>query len=245
MKRNLGIVGIYITGFFLVNVILAVYIIASGMDLNDTEALNSLATNYTAVFYIATSILFLIVFRRYIKEQGTNFFKDFKRNFLYIVAGLFIIYGAMFLMGLIMMLLGVETEADNQQAIIDMIIYSTDIQMILIILFVVVGAPLVEEMVFRKGIYGLIGILTTKLLLSGDVPKNKRKVLVIANIAGLFISSLTFGLMHATDIYLLVYASLGLVLGFIYFISKKNILVSIFVHMIYNSISLALTIFAI
>jgi len=245
MKRNLGIVGIYVLGYLLISVAIVVYIVINGLDVNDLEALNQVATNFTAVFYIVTTIIFIVVFRKYFKEQGQRFFASFKKNFLYIIGGIFLIYGVMMAVSTILVLLGVETEADNQQAIIDMITYSSSFQLILIALFVVIGAPIVEELVFRKGLYGIIGILTTKLLLKGDESSNTRKTLLIANIAGIAISSLAFGMMHALDIYLLVYASLGVVLGTMYYLSNKNIYVSIFVHMIYNSISLAVTIFLI
>ncbi len=93
-----------------------------------------------------------------------------------------------------------------------------------LIFTIVIGAPIVEELVFRKAFFSLI--------------KNQWVALVVG--------SLVFGLMHVTSetsfagffINLLTYSISGAALGFVYIYYKRNIYAPIFVHALANLISL-------
>ena len=85
-------------------------------------------------------------------------------------------------------------------------------------------APIIEELVFRKAFF--------------EVGKSKKMVL--------YTQALVFGLIHvlgeiknpvAMLINLVIYFLAGLALGGIYLLNKKNIYVSIGVHMIWNTLS--------
>lgn len=96
----------------------------------------------------------------------------------------------------------------------------------LMIFVAVVGAPIVEELVFRKAFFSLI--------------KNQWTALVV--------SSLVFSLMHILGettfagflINLIVYGTSGAALGFVYIYYKRNIYAPIFVHALSNLISVLL-----
>lgn len=93
---------------------------------------------------------------------------------------------------------------------------------------IIIGAPVVEELIFRKSIFSLT--------------KNKW--------VGLAISSLGFGLLHtlgdlgtsfAAFIYNLIpYTAMGVAFGLVYIRSKENVFVTMLGHGIYNSLSLIL-----
>ncbi len=93
----------------------------------------------------------------------------------------------------------------------------------LMIFVAVVGAPIVEELVFRKAFFSLI--------------KNQWTALVV--------SSLVFSLMHILGettfagflINLIVYGTSGVALGFVYIYYKRNIYAPIFVHALSNLVS--------
>lgn len=98
---------------------------------------------------------------------------------------------------------------------------------ILMIISAVIIAPIFEELVFRKSIFGLI--------------KNQNWALVI--------SSVVFGLVHITNELLtgnfgvilttgIPYIVAGFVFGYVYKISRKNVLVTIMLHMANNLLSI-------
>lgn len=96
----------------------------------------------------------------------------------------------------------------------------------LMIIATIIGAPIVEELIFRKGFFSII--------------KNKWVALVV--------SSLIFGLMHVIGevsfagfiINLVIYSSSGAAFGLIYIYNKKNIYAPIFVHALSNFIAVML-----
>lgn len=94
---------------------------------------------------------------------------------------------------------------------------------VLIIIPIVIGAPIVEELVFRKGFFSII--------------KNKWLALVLG--------SLLFGLIHVLSeatfaaflINLIVYSSSGFAFGFVYIYYKENIYAPMFIHAVSNLVS--------
>ncbi len=99
----------------------------------------------------------------------------------------------------------------------------------LLILSVVIIGPIVEELVFRKAIFGLIK----------------------SNMFAVILSSIFFALIHVSSeimnnslsvIFIsgIPYFVLGCVFGFIYLRFNKNIFIPIFVHMLSNLISIVL-----
>ncbi len=69
----------------------------------------------------------------------------------------------------------------------------------------------------------------------GRTESKIRKVILAA--FAIIISSLAFGFVHVASgdfIQIIYYAFLGIVLGIIYLVSKKNIYVPIFVHFLIN-----------
>ncbi|MBN3490557.1 CPBP family intramembrane metalloprotease [Acholeplasma equirhinis] len=99
------------------------------------------------------------------------------------------------------------------------------------VIVAVVGAPIVEELVFRKAIFGLI--------------KNQTVALIVSAVA--------FGSIHITtellegDMLLaltsgLSYIISGVLLGLIYIQNKKNIYMNMFIHGAYNLVAMILTI---
>lgn len=119
-----------------------------------------------------------------------------------------------------------ESEAINQITIIRSLNSSGAI---LMILSAVIMGPIVEELIFRKSIFGLF--------------KNDKIALVV--------SALLFGSIHlfsessilAAIVNGLSYFTMGFVFGFIYLQNNKNILAPISVHMLSNLISILAILF--
>ena len=240
MKQNLLIVGIYIAANIALFVIGAIYAILNPDIFDDLVLQNNFAITLTSLFYFGVFLILVVAFRKYLKTQIVDFFKRIKKMLIVTFLGVVTIYGTVIIISFIFILLNVTDEAENQAGLLEMMEGASLIQMIFVLSFITLLAPVVEELVFRKGIYGLVGKFFNNRFFNRK-SLSARSAHNLASMFAIFFSSLAFGLMHATDIYLLLYGGLGAVLGLVYFFSNKNIFAPIVVHLIYNTISILLT----
>lgn len=243
MKQNISIVATYGIGFVLLNMGVLLYAVIRPEIIVDEELFTQVSIFANIAFYFVTATVLIILFRKYFFEQVRDFLNRLPRIGLIIILGLVGIYTISTMLAVILSLIGVVDEAANQQSILDMIDASGPLQLIMIISFITILAPVVEELVFRKGVYGIIGLLTMNSIMKHNLEQDQKKPLLISNIVAIAISSLAFGAIHAFDWYLLLYGGLGAVLGTVYYLSNKNIFASIGVHILYNSISIIITLF--
>ena len=114
-------------------------------------------------------------------------------------------------------------EAANQQAVISAVTSSTGILMI--VSAVIIG-PIIEELVFRKAVFGLISNNTVALIVS---------TLVFGFIHVMSEASVTEAIINGSS-----YFVMGFVFSFIYLKSDRNIMIPIAVHILNNAISILL-----
>ncbi len=168
-----------------------------------------------------SAILFLIIDRESFAYDTKRFKKDFWNHVGTIVFGFVMVWVALLLSQMILTLLGVEGTSENEMTIQNMFT-ANPLNLIMLFLLLCVATPITEEVVFRKVIYNFV---------------EKRSNYIVAIIA----TGAIFGLMHVINygdfIQSIPYILMGLVFGFIYFYSKKNILVTIGVHFINNFIT--------
>jgi len=107
----------------------------------------------------------------------------------------------------------------------------------LIILFCLL-VPIIEELVFRKALYGLIKESIIKVTLHKSESQDISKYIKKISIASIIISGLVFGLIHVSGdyIYLLHYGGAGIILATSYYLSNENIYVPLTVHIIQNTL---------
>lgn len=222
IKKDLKIVIIYIVMWFAVlvmQVIIAIPYIDSNGDIVMTVAEElRLISISNLVLYLSLFIIFTYILRSYLKEQfiyTKNNLRDYIRLSLLGILGLFI---AVFFSAIVMDYLG-STENSENQEILNELSTAAMFDKISLIVFTIFFAPFAEEIVFRKAIYGLFEKINIPL--------------------AILVSGLSFGLIHVMSgdlIQLIIYGSLGLVLAYVYYYSKKNLLTVITIHMIYNLI---------
>ena len=179
--------------------------------------------------YLIAFIVILAMLIKDLKSDGKLFYKDINKS-LYRIPVFFI---AMFVVLNVVVdniltemqsLLKYEILSSVNQRSIELLL--NDKLGILMVISAVLFAPFVEELIFRKAFFNTI----------------KSKPIA------LYTSSLVFGLLHcigettpeAMVINLISYMSAGLILGGIYLFSKKNIYISIYVHLIWNAMSFLL-----
>lgn len=206
---------------------------------NDYILFYSSVTNL--IIYILAAVILIVWLLPFLKEDWQKTRKRFFKTLLLGLGGWFILIGMVFLASQleasIRTALKIPTDVTpgNQQHIIEMF-KSKYIGLILIV--TLLGAPIVEELVFRKSMFGFL--------------KNKFKLEPIFLI---IISGVLFGLIHIISplltalfdenylnlvnelINLISYSFMGMAIGIVYFISNENIYAPMVTHFTQNLIS--------
>ncbi len=189
------------------------YTIAKGID---ETSMFYLLLNFTQVF--VTAILFLLIDKSNFRKDWKGFKKNPGVYIGQIIVGYLMVFAALYASQLLLQYLGVTDTSQNENAIASM--FTDNIfNLVMLFLLLCVFTPIVEELVFRKATYGLI----------------EKKFGYLPAIIG---SGLIFGLMHVIAymdfIQSIPYIAMGLVFGYVYYRSNKNIYVTIGVHFINN-----------
>lgn len=146
--------------------------------------------------------------------------KSFK-NFAGTIAVGFVLVFAANIMAQSIMQLFETTETSLNESAIQSMFNDNPLNLFALFLSLVLLAPIIEETVFRKGLYGIIEHRF------GAIP-------------AIIISGFVFGFLHVAGwgdyINVLPYLAMGLSFSFIYYYSGKNIYVVIVIHMINNII---------
>ena len=256
-KYILGI-ALYFSIFYIVSIIVSVVVGFVWMAINNSPSIQEgsplynkymtdvLAWSNFIVYFIAMLSLIPITFKIILKD-----FKDFKENpgfnFKWFGFGVLIMYGGIYASAIIVEILSFNLktgESANQEMIVT-ILKSGGINMILMSLMTVIFAPIIEEIIFRKCLFGLF-------------KKNTIKTVIISAIifAGIhtiptcleLLPGVILGDNHVTDLYLefiyiFQYLGQAFALAFVYHKTKGNLIPCILIHFLNNFISILGTLF--
>ncbi|MFW6298558.1 MAG: CPBP family intramembrane glutamic endopeptidase [Bacillota bacterium] len=220
-----GILMIYILTFLMVPVIQVIALNLFPDLLENNAALTSFSAGLNLLWYLVLTFLLFKFARIYLFKNQWVYFKDNPgRSFSLIILGLFLMFSMNMFISSGFTLFGQEVGSQNQAALEELILGRT-FDMIAIVLFAGILAPIAEEIVFRKGLYGII----------------YRK---FGNVAAIILSGILFGLIHMTSeltnvVGMIPYFGLGIILSYIYYFSSKMIFVPIVVHGVMNILSIA------
>ncbi len=234
MRKNILIIVFYILGMFgsVGPVILLENEIGTGGHF------------FILAFIITYTVIFVLLLYFIVNVLKTDFMPFIRRIWvnLGLIIGLFAVaFISSIAANILLMLLGVEDEAANQGGLIDMIKMSEGGVLVILILLFCLIVPILEELVFRKALYGFVKQLILKITKHDPFDESGRNKVLIASLSSVVISGLIFGLIHISGdfIYLLHYGTMGIILGFSYFISRENIYVPLGIHIIQNVIGVA------
>lgn len=171
-----------------------------------------LAMVYWSVFsFLAGLVIILYLLREDIKEGSAPGASGFGGIVLWSVLGLFLAYFSQILSSLIeIFVLNVSPASENTTMIME-VARSAPV----FILIITVFAPIMEEIIFRKIIFGSI---------------YKRTNFFLAALA----SGLLFAVVHNDFSHLLTYTAMGFVFAFLY-VQTKRIIVPIIAHALMNT----------
>ncbi len=188
---------------------------------------------------VGNFVIYLILFAVciFVYKKDILFDLKFLKNkynplcFIFITLFIFIIYYSLTLLsGVLVQMINNLFKVDtsiNQQTIVEILKVSP------VLMFISAGilGPIVEELIFRKSIFGLI--------------KSKKKALII--------STLAFALIHVISsigagynviqliVLTLPYLTGGLIFGVIYIIVEKNIIIPCIIHILSNIIAMIIS----
>ncbi|MFW6319849.1 MAG: CPBP family intramembrane glutamic endopeptidase, partial [Bacillota bacterium] len=180
---------------------------------------------------LATGII--TVAHSYLKDKELPRIKDDVSGFIgYSIGGFFMLYASQFLAGMLGSIFKWVDTSVNQEGLIE-IAGDSIISVISLVIFAVLLAPIVEEIVFRKAVYDLV------------LPS-------IKPIGAILVSASLFAAIHVVGEEFTSFASLGAVvpylfmgiaLGFLYHVSKRRIFIPIAAHMLWNLLAVLVLFF--
>ena len=223
LNMDFKLLGFYLLMLLLAGIIQVVSISIFPEIQNDENTFLTFNALMNLSVYLFLTIGMVLIAKRYLWKNQWVYFKSKLSMFsLLVIMGIFLMFTMNLLVLGLFTLFNVEINPENQQAL-ELIAQSSTLNRLSLFIFAGFLAPIVEELVFRKSIYGMI----------------ERKLGVLSAIV---FSSFLFGLIHvlidlSNFIQILPYMGLGLVLGFMYYFSGKMIFVPIFMHMLMNILS--------
>ncbi|MFA7075918.1 MAG: type II CAAX endopeptidase family protein [Candidatus Izemoplasmatales bacterium] len=206
-------------------------------NIEPIEISTSVEADAPSMFYTLASLLSIsIVAAGIFYIDKINFKKNWiafkanpKHNILQILGGFAYVYFALIIANLILTAVGVSETSQNEMTI-QSLFNNNPLNLFFLFLLLCVVTPIVEEVVYRKVIYNFIE------------PRSNYKVAIV-------MTGLIFGLMHVISygdfIQAIPYVFMGLVFGYIYWKSNKNIYVVYGVHFLNNFLSWLLYVLAI
>lgn len=215
----------YVTFFFVAIVVQLVMMYGYGYTF-ETDSVRIGSFSNLLAYGTAFLILYLLYYK-YLKERFLSAVTNWRETALYVIGGFF----ALFLLGSIITFIYTQlgfTDTPENQETLSAYANALLFDKVSLVVFAVLFAPFVEEMVFRLG---LMSFISTIFKHSNLNPKTVAAI-------GIVISSLLFGLVHVTgDIeQIFNYAGLGIILGYIYY-KTDNVYTSVLCHMIYNGVA--------
>ena len=177
--------------------------------------------------YVPLLILIMYFLRHEFAEDFKKFKNDAGKNIIFIIVGIVGMYAASMIISVIYETIGISGESSNESTI-DLLLDGPGVG--LMIVAVVILAPIVEEVIFRKLLFGTCETLCR-----------------FPPVVTIIISALVFSFIHVSDIeslkYIFQYIALALPICIVYHLSGKNIYVTIIMHIINNLISVLITIY--
>lgn len=165
------------------------------------------------------------------KIPASDTFSKVGMGILYVIAAGF---AANFIAVIINMILNTPNQISMNQLSINKMLFLDPLAAILMIISAVLIGPIVEELAFRKSIFGFIKNQKTALIVSSLL---FGAIHIVGELITLdFIGALTSGIS---------YIAAGFVFGYMYTNANKNIYIPILAHIGYNAISIILTFLAI
>ena len=251
-KDFLITIACYLTVFYVVAsvlqiILLAVFASIYEVDissvLSDSPAYYDMLTWSNFLTYVVCLGPVLLLTLKYIIKDFKTAFKDVKGTLLLILMGIGIMYAASIIATVIVELLTLNLDASGSsenQEVIEALISSSPTNALLMVITTVLLAPVLEEIIFRKCLFGvfknktLLTIAISAIVFAG--------IHVVPACIGIALDILMQGGSTLTDlyieaIYIISYLGQAIAMSYIYHRSNHNIVPSIIIHIFNNVVA--------
>jgi len=202
------------------------------------DEINAELTNLSITVQTITEIVFIVIFALIFMKSLKPFFKEFKESKTYKTFGIALgsMYACTLVYSIILTSNGIISTSENQELVNEAILTNP----IMGFLFVVIAAPIFEELVFRLGIFRaftgkgktleIIGIFVTAILFAG--------IHLVATFTTAFAdpSNINYELIKS-DLWTLPSYLIGAFGLTIAYAKSKNFASNVITHMVWNCIS--------
>lgn len=217
------------------------YINENGTATYTQHALNFLNLWTQIITYAALLVIVVLLLH---KDLVKDFFKTKSHILLVlkdVVIGFILLYAASIISNMILLVLNITRASNNQTDIETMIASCSNIELVLFSLILVVVTPLIEELIFRKSLFGFLkkyNFSSTKIILVSALIFGG--IHVFTSIISLILTAAPFMDILTEFLLVIPYVAMGLALSYSYEKSKQNIFVPTLIHVANNLLSLIL-----
>lgn len=187
------------------------YLLGSFFGFEQEEMKFSAVVIWLIFSFAATLIIVLLLLRNEMKNSMRNNQANVISSMCWAIGGIFLSLFAQSAAGIIESLFGITQGSENTERLMAFVERSP-----IVILVISIIGPILEEVVFRKIIFGTL---------------YKRLNFFLSAL----ISSILFALAHSEFSHILLYASMGFTFAYLY-VKTKRILVPIFAHVSMNTL---------
>lgn len=185
-------------------------------QLEDQSFAITFNTGLNFLIYGVLTLLFILIFKKILATDYKKTKEDTGETLKYILIGFGLMIIFVVINSIVYQYLNITETSVNQATLDYMFENGRMIDWILLVVFTVLFAPIVEEFVFRKAVVTFFKSNT---------------------IIAILLSGIAFGYIHVTSgdyIQIIYYMTIGIVLAFFYIRANYNIYVPIVMHMIFN-----------
>jgi membrane protease YdiL (CAAX protease family) len=220
----------------------ALYVVLNPSTVVDPNHLTDEYINFISAFsnfftYLLMTVVVVLMLKSFIRKDAKAIKNDLPRTFLLGFGGWVLVLLAAIAAGYILEFFNIAQDSANQGEIVSLVKSEYGFLMVLVTIF---GAPIVEELVFRKAIIDglerstrlntVVIILISSFLFA--------LIHIVAEVAYLFTPGYTIAEAIEGFAQILPYLMMGVALGFIYKKANNNIIVPMIAHFFQNAFSM-------
>lgn len=237
----------YILAIIIQYIVQLIVININHIDIDDLLENEALYTKFSSdilawtnfLTYTITLVCLIPLLLPVIKRDIHDFGKNKKFYFQWVGLGIVIMYVGTIAANMIVTILtmGIDTGGTSEnQATINEILGSGTFNMIMMSIITIFLAPVLEELVFRKSLFGLFKKNTIKVVIFSSIIFAAIHVIpaCLTILLQIFSSEASWLDLYVEFIYIISYLGQAFAISFVYHKSKSNILPSIFIHFINN-----------
>lgn len=241
-KRYFLVIGLYFAMFYIFSTILSFILVFIFKLLNITNEYTLEALVNFLVYLASLAIIIPIVFKTF-KNDFADFKKSAGKNFKWYGLGIAILYIgsylAIIIINLISTIFDLNPGESTNQATIESILSSGFLNATLMSIMTIICAPILEEIVFRRCLFGIfknnsLKVVVLSTILFAGIHTIPSCLIMIPSV---ITKTTSLSTLILEFLYILNYMGQAFALSYVYYKTDRNIIPCIMIHMTNNLIA--------